>query len=224
MTFENDLNIVATFFTKTKASIDIEEDSEPIVRNEREVFYTEHVSNNQKCTKQKCIEKQNELAKTLKAIKEKRNQVISALNIGEKILKNKSDKIVFLKSQISKLSGRSNDSELIYIKFKESFPSDVLAILRSIDGRILSDSTFVLTCVRSLYKDELDRLKNISVTGRVRKNERKEKMSPQKLKVLRNIFDERLNAVVSKSSERVQRTKKVNEHIKSNFQRKFKTE
>lgn len=150
----------------------------------------------------------------LRKIREKKGQVVSALNISAKIIKKKSDKIDFLRSQLSKASGQAINFDLIYENFKENFSANVLAILRSIDHSSSSDSTFILTCVRFLYKNDLDRLKNISVTGRIRKNEQKEKMSPQKQDLIRAIFDERLDAVVSETKERLQRAKKLNHHIK----------
>lgn len=206
---------ITNFFSNDKTPISIEKESTR--KNEQEVFYKKRASkshNNRKCDNQKCVENKTELADKLKTIKAKRDQVTNALKIGIEILKKKSDKINYLKSQLHKSSGQSTTSELTHSRFKDNFPPDILAILRSIDGKTMSDSSFVLTCVRSLYKDNLDRLKNISVTGRICKNERKQKMSPQKQKVLKDIFEERLNALVSTGNEKLQRAKKINEHIK----------
>lgn len=205
---------ITNFFTskKTPNEIDIVEisRSEP----ERNDFYKKRAlktGRNRKCKLQKCIERKNVLAEKLKNIKAKREQLKTAMNICADILKKKETKINFLKSSLVKTS---TSLELVYTQFQDSFTDDELAILRSIDGSISSDSSFVLTCVRSLYKNDMERLKNISVTGRSRTKEQKNEMSPQKIKLITDIFGERLKTMNLKSNERIQREKQMKIHIK----------
>lgn len=204
---------ITNFFSSKKNPSDIEETS----RSETEhsahsEFYKNRalkIGRNRKC--KKCIEKKNILAEKLKNIKEKRDQLKTAVNICAGILKKKETKINFLKSSLVKTS---TSLELVYTKFKDSFTADELALLRSIDGSISSDSSFVLTCVRSLYRNDMNRLENISVTGRSRTNQQKVKMSPQKMKTINDIFEERLKTMNLRSNERIQREKQINVHIK----------
>lgn len=112
-----------------------------------------------------------------------------------------------------KLSER--DTELIFTKFKNKFNDNELATLRSIDSKISSDSSFILTCIRYLYKNDMNRLNNISVTGRSRiKNNQKVQMSPEKREIIAEIYKERLGSLNINENENIQRQKQVNEHIK----------
>lgn len=205
---------ITDFFTSKKTTDKIDIDETPRSGTERYDFYSERALKtvrNRKCKLQKCVEKKNVLAEKIKDIKEKRDQLKTAINICADIIKKKESKINFLRSSLVKTSTRS---ELVYTKFKDSFTEDELAILRSIDDKSSSDSSFVLACVRSLYKNDLNRLKNISVTGRSRFNQQKVKMSPQKMKTITSIFEERLSTMNLKSNEKIQREKRMNTHIK----------
>lgn len=171
---------ITSFFTskKTPNEIDIVETSrsEP----DRNDFYKKRAlktGRNRKCKLQKCIEEKNVLAEKLKNIKAKREQLKTAMNICADILKKKETKINFLKSSLVKTS---TGLELVYTQFQDSFTDGELAILRSIDGSISSDSSFVLTCVRSLYKNDMERLKNISVTGQPAPKNKKTKCHRKK--------------------------------------------
>lgn len=89
--------------------------------------------------------------------------------------------------------------------FKKFLPEKVLASLRSLDFDARSDSTFLSTCITALYKDDLKKLAQRTVTGT---NERtivlngkrtvlpaKNPVSPQKIIILSKIFDERVEAL-----------------------------
>lgn len=108
-------------------------------------------------------------------------------------------------------------AELLFSHFSDSFNTDELAVLRSIDSNKSSDSTFVLNAVRSLYKTNLERVSAISVTGRVRGKEPKERMTPKKLETVENIFHERLKSLGLDSTDYTQRSKRVKTHIKNAF-------
>lgn len=207
--------ITQFFMGKTPEKVHVEKAK---VNNEnvRKKFYDDRASkknHSRKCNLHECIKTKNSLTEKLKEMKEKKKQLQTAIDICIGVLKKKDERIKILKSATMKLSER--DTELIFTKFKNKFNDNELATLRSIDSKISSDSSFILTCIRYLYKNDMNRLNNISVTGRSRiKNNQKVQMSPEKREIIAEIYKERLGSLNINENENIQRQKQVNEHIK----------
>lgn len=83
-------------------------------------------------------------------------------------------------------------SKTSFAGFTEHFDSEELSKMRVIGTTESEDSTFVLSSIKNLYKNQLEEVSTKSVSGRSRGSNSKQKMTPEKLKILNDIFDERL--------------------------------
>lgn len=101
---------------------------------------------------------------------------------------------------------------LQFFDFSNVFTSDQLADLRSIGLSAREDSSFVSSILKFIYADRITILKLKPVSGRTTKiDHRKEKITPEKDKIIRKMFFERLLDVEDGRSER---EKKLNNRIK----------
>lgn len=152
--------------------------------------------------------------------------------MSEQVVDQKNAKLNSLKDQLNKQNhANDNESEELFIAHKKEFTSNGLSELRSIGGKTSDDSNFVLTGMRFLYREEIHRLVNISVTGGSRKKNKvsdeanneankdcKEKMSPIKLQAIKNAYTERLNALGLGEKEFGERAKRLNVHLNNAIQ------
>lgn len=76
-------------------------------------------------------------------------------------------------------------------RFADFFNENDLVHLRGIDHRSASDSTFIRQSLKFLYRNNLHVLSNKSAKG----NKNKESITPQKMMILSNIFDERVSGM-----------------------------
>lgn len=130
----------------------------------------------------------------------------STLNLKKDI------EIEALSRQLSTVSIDSSDT--LFIEFDSIFKKEQLKQLRSIPSGKSRDSTFVLTCMRFLYPNQIDLL-NISVTGRKAKNEKKEKMCQENIEILKKMLKQRLLSEDSLDALSIsKRMKNVNKLIK----------
>lgn len=106
-------------------------------------------------------------------------------------------------------------------RFKKIFTELELASLRGLDFKTSTDSTFLRYCMKALYKQDLSVILKKTLNGtkkRIFLSEgqiitipEKEPISPPKKVILRNIFDERIDAVPNLSfREKDQRLKNFN--------------
>lgn len=145
----------------------------------------------------------NDLKKSVALIKE-----ISNLNLKKDI------SIESLTRQISMVSINSRQCDALFNEFSAFFQKEQLNKLRSIPSGKSRDSTFVLTCMRFLYPDK-NVLKNISVTGRKAKCEKKEKMSQENVDILKKMLKQRLLSEESLDGFSIsERMKNINKLIK----------
>lgn len=115
----------------------------------------------------------------------------------------------------SNKQSKSVESELSFSKFAGKFIDSELAELRSVGPTIRDDSTFVSCVIRYLYSGCLESLENKSVSGRGRtKEERKEKLTPEKKAVIDDIFAERINHLTNSTEEYKSRYKLLHKYIK----------
>lgn len=73
----------------------------------------------------------------------------------------------------------------LFKRYKRVFGAATIRRLRAFDISKKKDSTFILECMKKLFEND-EQLKNVSACGR------KSNLSPQKRKVLDDIFVERL--------------------------------
>lgn len=100
---------------------------------------------------------------------------------------------------------------------KNVFTNEHLAKLRSIGGNKKEDSSFVLNSIRFLYKNEIEKISSLSLTGRSRGSKPKHKMSPEKQKIINDMFLERLASLKLHSTEFTDRSKQINTLMKNAF-------
>lgn len=173
------------------------------------------------CDASKCIEDKKYLKDVLEKSVQKYNNVKKALEMCHHFVEQKKHKIKVLQKQLHKPEESQGDSDqrILFSTFTDIYTKNGLAELRSIGGEKEADSTFILTGMRQLYKNDMHRLKKKSVTGRSRTSTQKEAMTPQKLSALKGIFMERLNALDGLDDDnRTKRKHRLNLHIKAAIQ------
>lgn len=211
---------ITQFFKNTKnTQNETESSTEPKNSTNSNNFYVECVEiDEQTCVENDCVEKKNALELKLKNSQKKLEQIKSAVELCGAVLAKKRKKIEILEAQLGPKQNRVEIEENLFQKFTTDFTETGLAQLRSIDGCVSNDSTFMLFAVRDIYRNNLDRLGHISVTGRTRAGIKKEKMSPAKHSALKNIFTDRLEALNLEHDQRMIRLKRVNVHINQAIQ------
>lgn len=122
-----------------------------------------------------------------------------------------------LQSEESISKSRENETyreQPSFNNFSNNFVDNHLAHLRSIGPTQRDDSTFVSFSLRFIYNENMDCIKGKTLTGRGKnKNEPKKMLTPDKVVVLKNIFNERLNMVTVNADERNARNKLFNKHV-----------
>lgn len=105
----------------------------------------------------------------------------------------------------------------IFSTFENVFTHDELARLRSIGPTKKDDSSFVLSSIRFLYKNDVEKISSLSLTGRSRGTESKQKMCPEKYDTIKDLFSERLTSMNLNSTEFSDRTKQMHKLMKNAF-------
>lgn len=122
-----------------------------------------------------------------------------------------------LQSEESISKSRENETyreQPSFNNFSNNFVDNHLAHLRSIGPTQRDDSTFVSFSLRFIYNENMDCIKGKTLTGRGKnKNEPKKMLTPDKVVVLKNIFNELLNMVTVNADERNARNKLFNKHV-----------
>lgn len=86
-----------------------------------------------------------------------------------------------MKEQLTKYS---------FNELRGTLKDETIDTLKALEDSQKKDSTFVLTAIKDLYSNDLLRLKNKTYSGR-----KKEPITPEKLKVLRDLFTVRMNSI-----------------------------
>lgn len=225
-----DCKKITQFFSKGESSTvaNIEKNQTDDISN----FYKSSIngeSKRNKCDDRACALEKRELEQQLAQSKAKLAQTKGAIDTCKRILQQKDVKLNFLRGQLNEQRQTVNqkESEEFYNNYKNDFTAAGLSELRSIGGRKNEDSSFVLSGMRYLYHNQLDRLGKITVTGGCKKNSKKnanvnieknEKMSPRKLEAIKGAFTERLNILQLEEKERKQRAGRINVLINNAIQ------
>lgn len=122
------------------------------------------------------------------------------LKIAKKLLKKTSE--VNLQKDIKireltkneKLSVISDD---LFEKFKNHFNSKDILKIRSVGPGLKKDSTFVHRIMKALYRDDVDKLKNRSATGKKFKGNKKMEITFEKKNILNMFLIERVKSELS---------------------------
>lgn len=215
---------ITTFLKKVKQVEFTENRSdEPVQIHEQ--FYQDCMK---VCENVTCITAISELNRKKEEIRTKIGNIEEAISRCKSVLKEKDDEIQRLQNEIGSDVGNKNASSVqpaepdiasanmeSFVAFGAYFTNDELSHLRSIGPDNSSDSTFVLQCVKFLYKQNLHVLKHKSVTGKSTKGEVKEPISPNKYKILTDVFDERVNITTQNAVNCKPRAKGLNKFIKN---------
>lgn len=119
---------------------------------------------------------------------------------------------------------------VLFDKHTTSFDCIDLQKFRSIGPGFEKDSTFVYSILKSLYKNEPEKLENRSATGKKFKGKAKLEVTFEKKEIMQNMLIERVKAELcdrlGTNVEYVKRVGRLNvllRHAISNFVRKRKT-
>lgn len=184
----------------------------------------------QSCQKNECIEAKFLLKNKIEEIERKCVQRKQQIEFCKSIICEKKVEIARLQKTLEISQPKSieisqpkpNQSHtprtqiLIFSSFFDHLSEEQLAEIRLVGPSKGEDSTFVLTSVRNLYQGRLETLQMKSITGRSKKGESKEMLTPSNVDIIRRLFKERMMNVVIEGGEeeRINREKKVNKYIK----------
>lgn len=96
-----------------------------------------------------------------------------------------------------------------YDAFRNNISEAAISELKAINDSEAKDVAFITIAVNDLYRDDLSKLKNKTYSGR-----QKEPMTPAKVKILQDLFNERLE----NDSENTNRKKKFSKCIKTSIE------
>lgn len=136
-----------------------------------------------------------------------KDEEIKQLQAGRFVVENLPNHAVQSQPPISQLSQSMPVEPKPFSKFDNSFSEHQLSELRSVKVAKAGDSNFVLKGVRFLYSSNLAALSKKSVRGTSRN---KTAVSPEKLNLMKAIFDERLEIIGINQMEQEQRAKRFN--------------
>lgn len=173
------------------------------------------------CENQSCKEEKSALEEQLALCKVKLEQIKRAQETAESVCEEKDGVIAALKAELvlpptqnshQNLTIEDTTKSLSFSTFSSVLSEEQISQIRSIGNTTTEDSTFVLHIIRSLYQDNLEKLNNISVTGRA-KNAKKQPISPNKKKTVHSMFSERLDALDEAKSNLDKRKAQLNQLI-----------
>lgn len=110
---------------------------------------------------------------------------------------------------IEELKQRLADS--LYENFNDVLSRESISKLRALGNEQKDDSTFVLSIVTDLYKDDLSRLQNKSFSG----SKKTSPMTPQKVDKIQKLFGERMNHIEKSMSVTADRKSNIGKLIKN---------
>lgn len=220
----NQSEISQFFSVKKKCNDSIRVDNQSV--NPVAAFYERCLKVSLPCNKAPCLDMKASLMRQISELKEKNTKAEDAVKICSAVIKKKDEVI----EKLSKtLNGVTLDSKSLALptenhpkeieskytfndQFGKILSSEQLGRLRSIGTMPKDDSTFVFTCVNFLYEDRSHELQSKSLTG---KGKNKEKMTPEKVKLLGQLYEERLNNLAIDEIAQRDRQKKLNVLIKN---------
>lgn len=133
----------------------------------------------------------------MEELKEKYRVSENNLKIAKSLLRKTSDlnlekdlKII----QMTSKSEKNNSSDVLYEQYSNHFDSHDMLKIRSIKPGIQQDSAFILTIMKSLYKNDVEKLKDRSATGRKFKGIKKHEITLEKKEILENMLIQRVKS------------------------------
>lgn len=109
---------------------------------------------------------------------------------------------------IEELKHRLADS--LYENFNDILSRESISKLRALGNEQKDDSTFVLSIVTDLYKNDLSRLQNKTFRG----NKNTIPMTPQKVDKIQKLFGERMDYIEKSMPVTADRKSNIGKHIK----------
>lgn len=181
-------------------------------------FYDDCLIENDRCDE--CSAQIESLQKQIVEAKEKIKKIEDAIKSCRLIISEKDSEIVNLQKKVPDALNHAlaKSDQLMFQSFSSDFDSEQIRSLRSFSTAPRADATFISFAVKSLYAENPDIVKSKSACGRKYKiNQNKEMMTPEKKKILENIFDERLRTIELSLIEKNTRQKRLNKLIKDAF-------
>lgn len=223
---------------KTTKNVDFCNDqiSEP-TESQADQFYSNALLNRQVvCCKAACVEEKTSILEKIKELKQKCDERKQNIELCTVIIDEKQQEIEKLKAILDSCDNHNSVSNSvanpqnstavaamlvpsqpnIFSKFAEnrSFTEQQLVTIRSIGNTKTDDSKFISTVMKSLYEGRLEVLQTKSITGRSKPGTQKDKITPEKITIIYDLFTERIDFLVSDPKERVVRKGNVNKLIR----------
>lgn len=208
-----------TDFYKSKKNVDIpdEEVQSKPTTSTSDQFYGACLSQQLQCNKVTCVNVKSTLQNQIREVEKKIEERKDNIDMCKIIIAEKQSEIEDLKKRIETkvVPLSSSEKPLLFSEFNEDFTEQQLSRLRSIGTSKREDSTFVALSMRSMYEGRLETLQTKTLTGRGLHGNKKEKLTPEKVSKIKNMFEQRIDESVEVAEQRVARKKLFNKYIRN---------
>lgn len=205
--------LITNFFAKTKQNVESEKRKKNETK-ESEKFYKSCLL---KCDNAECEKEKEEMKKKISELKEQINKIADAIDYCQTVILEEDAEIINLQADSTQCS-TTNGPRMNFEFFSDSFDRDQLNHLKTISSTERGDSTFVCAVLKFLYAENLESVRSKTACGKATIGQgQKAMMSPEKKRVVQEIYDERLSSVAINSKEKEIRGKKLNKFINDAF-------
>lgn len=203
---------ITTYFAKSKTVLDFESKSDFLTRKSREIIEktTTKVEQTAKVNDNEVkilLEENKLLQKNLKQAK-------IMLRKANDINMQKDIEIDILKKKLSDMGAEANCDSLLFEKYAHKFDDKEIKKIRSIKMGQRNDSTFILTILKALYKNQDEKIRERRATSRKFKDSSKHEISFEKKEIMRQMLEERIKSENNDTIFNDTRLKKLNEHMR----------
>lgn len=141
------------------------------------------------------------------------------IEVCTKVIEQKDQKIKDLQTKLVNgtpkvKSDAAIDQSTAYAEFVDNFTESQLCEFRSISFDAKKDCTFVFKLITAVYDPET--LKTKSFTGRSKTNIIKKPLTPEKVELLRSVYQKRIE--YDGNNDRVERTKNFRRYVNNSIQ------
>lgn len=213
-----DPNVRITKYFKKGNQVAIDSDNPTEVYPIIQFYNVAVVSQIESCEITACVDTKSELKKKIETATLELEKIKKACAIATSICTEKDHEIENLKQRITKPTSNEFIGNARPVEQPKTddfsfghFTEQQLEAIRQIGDSFSNDSTFVSNILRFLYADDVDKLPNLSVTGRSNKG----KICAEKLNIITKMFSLRLQKQLNEKSEIDTRMSRLNKLLNS---------
>lgn len=211
---------VATFFAKSKQQPDFSDKNQFTQKKFNEAIEKIHIEPNRNGHIES-IDHDDEiriLSGKIRSLEKDLKHAKILLRKASDLNLQKDLEIKCLKEKLKKNCLNEKKSEILFGKFEYRFEKEELKKIRSIRAGQRNDSTFVLSILKCLYKNEEAKLSERRVTDRKYGGTKKNELSAEKKEIMREMLEERVLDELDEQRDQdevTNRLKQLNKHMRN---------